>query len=173
MILVLELNIVLFSQTPSVIWWLPHWSFKDGLLAVVPLITQPVTLSNSLHALCIFYSPSAVWWLLHCSSNDSMLAEVPLVTHSINLLYLTLYSLYSLIPQCRLMTTSLALQRWMACWILLILSWSLVYLLYWISHEASIIDMLKFCLPLFLLPLVCSGVTEVNSEGQRVSRVSK
>ncbi|PIK41607.1 hypothetical protein BSL78_21542 [Apostichopus japonicus] len=72
--------------------------------------------------------------------------------------------------QCRLMTTSLALQRWMACWILLILSWSLVYLLYWISHEASIIDMLKFCLPLFLLPLVCSGVTEVNSEGQRVSR---
>lgn len=71
--------------------------------------------------------------------------------------------------QCRLMTTSLALQRWMACWIILILSWSLIYLLYWVGDEASIKDMLKFCIPLVMLPLVCSGVTEVNGEGQRVA----
>ncbi|XP_038057028.1 uncharacterized protein LOC119728741 isoform X1 [Patiria miniata] len=73
--------------------------------------------------------------------------------------------------QCRLNTTSAILQRWITCWIILILLWSLYYLMYWIDHDASILDMIIFFIPLFLLPLLCSGPIEVNGEGERVAKM--
>ncbi|XP_072042621.1 uncharacterized protein [Amphiura filiformis] len=72
--------------------------------------------------------------------------------------------------QARLRTTSKILQRWISTWIVLILFWSTYYLLYWIDHDATILDMIIFFVPLVLLPVLCSGPTEVNGEGQRVSR---
>ncbi|XP_072175959.1 uncharacterized protein [Diadema setosum] len=72
--------------------------------------------------------------------------------------------------QCRLRTTSHCIQRWLLSWIVLLIFWSVVYLLYWISHEASIIDMFLFLLPLAILPLLCAGPTEVNGEGHKVPK---
>ncbi len=74
--------------------------------------------------------------------------------------------------QCRLNTTSTILQRWITSWIILILLWSLYYLMYWIDHDATIADMIIFFIPLSLLPLLCSGPIEVNGEGERVSKVN-
>ena len=74
--------------------------------------------------------------------------------------------------QARLRTTSMILQRWLATWIVLILFWSTYYLLYWIDHDATILDMIIFFVPLVLLPVLVSGPTEVNGEGHRVPRVS-
>nr|XP_054755055.1 uncharacterized protein LOC129261035 [Lytechinus pictus] len=72
--------------------------------------------------------------------------------------------------QCRLRTTSHCIQRWLLSWIVLLIFWSVVYLLYWISHEASIIDMFLFLLPLAILPMLCAGPTEVNGEGHKVPK---
>ncbi|XP_071800202.1 uncharacterized protein [Asterias amurensis] len=73
--------------------------------------------------------------------------------------------------QCRLNTTSIVLQRWITSWIVLILLWSLYYLMYWIDHDATIADMIIFFIPPSLLPLLCSGPIEVNGEGERVSKM--
>eukprot|EP00057_Strongylocentrotus_purpuratus_P035701 XP_800625.2 PREDICTED: uncharacterized protein LOC590843 [Strongylocentrotus purpuratus] len=73
--------------------------------------------------------------------------------------------------QCRLRTTSHCIQRWLLSWIVLLILWSVVYLLYWISHEASIVDMFLFLLPLAILPMLCAGPTEVNGEGHKVPKV--
>ncbi|XP_071966098.1 uncharacterized protein [Antedon mediterranea] len=72
--------------------------------------------------------------------------------------------------QCRLRTTSMYLQRWLATWIVLLISWSVFYLIYWIDHNATVSDMVIFFIPLFCLPLLCSAPTEVNGEGQRVAK---
>eukprot|EP00057_Strongylocentrotus_purpuratus_P013010 XP_011667484.1 PREDICTED: uncharacterized protein LOC100892955 [Strongylocentrotus purpuratus] len=72
--------------------------------------------------------------------------------------------------QCRLRTTSHCIQRWLLSWIVLLILWSVVYLLYWISHEASIVDMFLFLLPLAILPMLCAGPTEVNGEGHKVPK---
>ncbi|XP_033097757.1 uncharacterized protein LOC117101789 [Anneissia japonica] len=72
--------------------------------------------------------------------------------------------------QCRLRTTSIYLQRWLASWIILLITWSVFYLIYWIDHDATISDMVIFFIPLICLPMLCSAPTEVNGEGQRVAK---
>lgn len=70
--------------------------------------------------------------------------------------------------QCRLRSTGLALQRWLVAWVIFILVWSSTFLVYWISHEAKLLDIAEFVLPILLLPLLCSAYGEVNNEGKRM-----
>ncbi|KAK2153833.1 hypothetical protein LSH36_284g03009, partial [Paralvinella palmiformis] len=73
---------------------------------------------------------------------------------------------------CRLRTTSIALQRWLIAWVCFILAWSLSFIVNWIHHEATMIEIAAFILPIMLLPLVCSAYGEVNMEGKRMVQVS-
>ncbi|XP_013380973.1 uncharacterized protein LOC106152049 [Lingula anatina] len=68
----------------------------------------------------------------------------------------------------RLRATSLAMQRWLASWIFFITLWSANYVIYWLSHPATIAGILEVALPLCLLPLVCSAFAEVNNEATRL-----
>ncbi|KAI0228275.1 hypothetical protein LSAT2_021254 [Lamellibrachia satsuma] len=68
----------------------------------------------------------------------------------------------------RLRTTSMALQRWLVAWVFYILLGSGSFIMYWVSHDATLMDISQFILPILLLPLVCSAFAEVNNEGIRM-----
>lgn len=68
----------------------------------------------------------------------------------------------------RLCVTSRYLQRWLASWIAFVVIWDSYFIIYWTSHQASLIDILQFIVPLLLLLLLCSAYAEVNAEGQRL-----
>ncbi|KAK7502854.1 hypothetical protein BaRGS_00005803, partial [Batillaria attramentaria] len=68
----------------------------------------------------------------------------------------------------RLSVTSRFLQRWLASWITFVVIWDGYFVIYWTSHQASLIGILEFIVPLILLLLLCSAYAEVNAEGQRL-----
>ncbi|CAH1772979.1 unnamed protein product [Owenia fusiformis] len=70
----------------------------------------------------------------------------------------------------RLRATSLSLQRWLSSWVMFIMIWSINYIIFWISHEATLLGIIEFIIPLFLLPLIASAFAEVNMEGSRMLR---
>ncbi|OWF34992.1 uncharacterized protein LOC110443504 [Mizuhopecten yessoensis] len=70
----------------------------------------------------------------------------------------------------RMRITSTCLQRWLASWILFVLVWCGDYILYWISHDAIIWEVIECIIPLLLLLIVCSAFAEANGEGQRMIR---
>lgn len=70
----------------------------------------------------------------------------------------------------RMRITSTCLQRWLASWILFVLLWCGDYILYWISHDAIIWEVIECIIPLLLLLIVCSAFAEANGEGQRMIR---
>ena len=82
------------------------------------------------------------------------------------------YNLYSFF-QCRLRFTSIALQRWLIAFLMYIILWSFTYIIYWVKHEASMMDIALFLIPILVLPIVCSAYGEVNYEGKRMLRVSR
>lgn len=67
--------------------------------------------------------------------------------------------------------TSSCLQRWMASWIAYIILWCGDYILYWISHHSTVLDILEFLIPLALLFITTSAFAEVNFEGERMIQV--
>ena len=64
--------------------------------------------------------------------------------------------------------TSTALQRWMCCVTITILTWSAIRIVYWLSHHPTLCGVLSLILPLVILPLLASAYSEVNYEGQIV-----
>ncbi|GAB1597620.1 uncharacterized protein LOC115210894 isoform X1 [Argonauta hians] len=70
----------------------------------------------------------------------------------------------------RMRTTSSYLQRWLASWIVLIVLWCANYIIFWMSHKATLLGIVEFLLPLLLLLLVASAFAEANAEGQRMIR---
>jgi hypothetical protein len=68
--------------------------------------------------------------------------------------------------------TSNCMQRWLASWVAFTLLWCGDYVLYWITHDANVLGIFEFFLPLLLLLLLCAAYAEVNGEGQRMLRVS-
>ena len=73
--------------------------------------------------------------------------------------------------QRRLCVTSRYLQRWLASWITFVFIWDGYFIIYWTNHQASLVGILQFVMPLLLLLLVCSAYAEVNAEGQRLLKV--
>ena len=69
--------------------------------------------------------------------------------------------------------SSIALQRWLLAWIGFILVWSMTFLVYWVNHEATLVAIAEFFLPLLILPLITSAYGEVNTEGKRMLKVRK
>lgn len=74
--------------------------------------------------------------------------------------------------QRRLCVTSRYLQRWLASWIAFVVIWDSCFIIYWTKHNASLLGIVEFMVPLFLLLLVSSAYAEVNAEGQRLPVVS-
>ncbi|KAK2167153.1 hypothetical protein NP493_1289g00006 [Ridgeia piscesae] len=72
------------------------------------------------------------------------------------------------VSQTRLRSTSMALQRWLVAWVFYILLWSGTFIVYWVSHDATLMEISQFILPILILPLVCSAYAEVNNEGIRM-----
>ncbi|XP_014781119.1 uncharacterized protein LOC106876890 isoform X1 [Octopus bimaculoides] len=70
----------------------------------------------------------------------------------------------------RMRTTSAYLQRWLASWIVLIVLWCANYIIFWMSHKATLLGIVEFILPLLLLLLISSAFAEANAEGQRMIR---
>ena len=73
--------------------------------------------------------------------------------------------------QVRLRQTSIALQRWLMAWVSFILVWAVSFLVYWVSHEATLLGIADFFLPILLLPLLTGAYGEVNYEGKRMLKV--
>ena len=67
----------------------------------------------------------------------------------------------------------MAFQRWMCCMTAAVLFWSVIRLVYWLSHSPSLCDVLSLVLPLLLLPLLASAYAEVNYEGVKVIQVGQ
>jgi len=70
----------------------------------------------------------------------------------------------------RLAFTGLVVQRWVTCWIIFVVSWVAQMIVYWIKNDTRIQEIFLVAIPLILLPLVCSALSEVNFEGDRVCR---
>lgn len=94
---------------------------------------------------------------VQCKGNNSVLKE--------NL------SWFFFSHQSRMRLTSTYLQRWMASWIAYIILWCGDYILYWISHHSTVLDILEFLIPLALLFITTSAFAEVNFEGERMIQV--
>jgi len=70
----------------------------------------------------------------------------------------------------RLCFTGLVVQRWVTCWIIFVVLWVAQMIVYWIRKDTRIQEVFLVAIPLVLLPLVCSALSEVNFEGDRVIR---
>jgi len=70
----------------------------------------------------------------------------------------------------RLSFTGLVVQRWVTCWIIFVVFWVAQMIVYWIKNDTRIQEVFLVAIPLVLLPLVCSALSEVNFEGDRVIR---
>ena len=64
------------------------------------------------------------------------------------------------------------LQRWLASWLAFVVLWCADYVIYWLSHSPSILEILAFVAPMLLLLLLCSAYAEANGEGQNLITVS-
>ncbi|XP_064597182.1 uncharacterized protein LOC135463710 [Liolophura sinensis] len=71
---------------------------------------------------------------------------------------------------CRMRVTSMCLQRWLSSWIAFVVLWCANYIIYWTSHDATIIAIVEFIIPLLMIPLLASAYAEANTEGQRMIR---
>ena len=54
-----------------------------------------------------------------------------------------------------------------------IILWSFTYIIYWVKHEATLLGIAEFLIPILILPIVCSAYGEVNYEGKRMLRVCR
>jgi len=63
---------------------------------------------------------------------------------------------------------SVALQRWMSSIIAVIVTFSAIRMVYWLSHSPTWYGVYMFITPLLLLPLLASSYAEVNYEGVKV-----
>jgi len=70
----------------------------------------------------------------------------------------------------RLSFTGLVVQRWVTCWIIFVVFWVAQMIVYWIKNDTRVQEVFLVAIPLILLPLVCSALSEVNFEGDRVIR---
>ncbi|XP_064480358.1 uncharacterized protein LOC135393932 [Ornithodoros turicata] len=71
---------------------------------------------------------------------------------------------------CRLRLTGIALQRWVASLVGLVVVWCSATLISWLKTSATVYEIIEFVSPLVILLLVCSCLAEVNMEGVRVLR---
>jgi len=84
---------------------------------------------------------------------------------SVNDILLRFWSINS-----RLAFTGLVVQRWVTCWIIFVVLWVAQMIVYWIKNDTLVQEVFLVAIPLVLLPLVCSALSEVNFEGDRVIR---
>ncbi|XP_062582443.1 uncharacterized protein LOC134244189 [Saccostrea cucullata] len=68
----------------------------------------------------------------------------------------------------RMRLTSTCLQRWMASWIAYVILWCGDYIIYWISHHATVLEISQFLIPMALLFITTSAFAEANFEGERM-----
>ena len=57
------------------------------------------------------------------------------------------------------------MQRWMCCMVTIILVYTAIQIVYWLSHAPSLTGVMSFVCPLLILPLLASSYAEVNYEG--------
>jgi len=74
-------------------------------------------------------------------------------------------------PQARMRMTSGTLQRWMSSWISFTIIWLAKFVLIWLDHTTTYIELAQFALPLLLLLILCSAYGEANSECSRIIQV--
>jgi len=74
-----------------------------------------------------------------------------------------LHKHWKLVTSTRL--TSQAMQRWMCSMTTIILFYTAIQIVYWLSHVPTLTGVLSFICPLLLLPLLASAYAEVNYEG--------
>lgn len=63
---------------------------------------------------------------------------------------------------------SVAMQRWMSSIVAMIVTFSAIRMVYWLSHSPTWYGVYMFISPVLLLPLLASSYAEVNYEGVRV-----
>jgi len=63
---------------------------------------------------------------------------------------------------------SVALQRWMSSIVALVITFSSIRMVYWLSHSPTWYGVYMFISPLLLLPLLASSYAEVNYEGVKI-----
>ncbi|XP_052250973.1 uncharacterized protein LOC127858119 [Dreissena polymorpha] len=66
----------------------------------------------------------------------------------------------------RMRYVSQSLQRWLASWMAFVLIWAADYVIYWLSHSPSILEIIEFLAPMLLLLVLGSAYAEANGEGQ-------
>ncbi|CAN7937716.1 unnamed protein product, partial [Ixodes hexagonus] len=69
---------------------------------------------------------------------------------------------------CRLRLSGIALQRWVACLLGLVVAWCSAMLVTWLHQPASFCQVVEFACPLTVLLIVCACIAEVNVEGVRL-----
>jgi len=70
----------------------------------------------------------------------------------------------------RLCFTGMVIQRWVTCWIIFVIFWVAQMIVYWIKNDTEIQEIFMVAIPLILLPLLCSALSEINFEGDRLIR---
>ncbi|XP_042142388.1 uncharacterized protein LOC121833294 [Ixodes scapularis] len=69
---------------------------------------------------------------------------------------------------CRLRLSGIALQRWVASLLALVVAWCSAMLVVWLHQPASFCQVIEFVCPLTVLLIVCACIAEVNVEGIRM-----
>jgi len=77
-----------------------------------------------------------------------------------------LHKYWKLVNATRL--SSNAFQRWMCFVTVIVLFWSAIRIVYWLSHTPTLYGVFSLVLPLFVLPLLASAYAEVNYQGFQV-----
>jgi len=77
-----------------------------------------------------------------------------------------LHKYWKLVNATRL--SSNAFQRWMCFVTVIVLFWSAIRIVYWLSHTPTLYGVFSLILPLFVLPLLASAYAEVNYQGFQV-----
>lgn len=96
---------------------------------------------------------------------DSTNTEMPLVCRTLSVAeILRIYWRIS----CRLRLSGIALQRWVASLLGLVVAWCSAMLVSWLHQPASFCQVIEFVCPLTVVLIVCSCIAEVNVEGIRM-----
>lgn len=69
---------------------------------------------------------------------------------------------------CRMRLSGIALQRWVASLLALVVAWCSAMLVAWLHQPASFCQVIEFVCPLTVLLIVCACIAEVNVEGIRM-----
>ncbi|KAI3380255.1 hypothetical protein SNEBB_010632 [Seison nebaliae] len=77
-----------------------------------------------------------------------------------------LYFYYKCLTNMRI--ASRQFQRWLAVWIVYTIVWCVMQLVYWIWNETTLTQILMFLLPMIILFLILSSLSETNAESNRL-----